>query len=59
MFVQARPRFPEVREIFGVSRIRVIYSNMGKTAGPAEGDILLEITSCLAHPPKLLGKMDL
>lgn len=36
----------------------VIYSNVGKTARLAEGDILLEITSCLAYPPKLLGKMD-
>jgi len=27
-------RFPEVREIFGVGRILVIYSNVGKTAGP-------------------------
>lgn len=53
------PRFPEVREIFDVSRILVIYSNVGKTAGLAESDILLEITSCLAHPLKLLGKMDM
>jgi len=32
-------RFSEVREIFGVGRILIIYSNMGKTAGPVGSNI--------------------
>ena len=51
--------FPRGLWDFDVSRILVIYSNVSKIVGSAGGDILSEITSCLAHPPKLLGKMDL
>lgn len=60
--MQSAAAFPrDVREIFGLaSRILAIYSNEQNSArsGP-QGDILLQITSCLVQPPKSSAEMNM